>query len=358
MTATTSPPTPTADDSVISFQTVASGISGRVVRLGPAVDDILSSHDYPEPVSKILAQALALTAMLGAQFKFDGKLILQTKSDGPLGFIVVNYQTAGTIRGYASFNAERLQALEDAGAATEAAILGFGHLAMTIDPGGDMERYQGIVALDNCTLAQAALEYFRQSEQLPTFIRLSVARHFAHGVWRWRAGGLMVQHLTAQGGHTTPEPDDNPDWVAEPDRSRSEPYANNEDVNQSRKQRPGTRAIDELALSDDERVLGNDDENWRRVEILASTVEDHELLDPTLTPERLLYRLFHEEGVAVSAEQLIAMRCGCSRDAVGNFLKSFGAAQLADMRDPDGAVTVTCEFCTTPYRFTDEELYQ
>ena len=314
MTATTIP-APTADDSVISFQTVASGISGRVVRLGPAVDEILSRHDYPEPVSKILAQALALTAMLGSQLKFDGKLILQTKSDGPLGFIVVNYQTAGTIRGYASFNAGRLQAPTDAGAATEPAILGKGHLAMTIDPGGDMERYQGIVALDNCALAQAALEYFRQSEQLPTFIRLSVARHFAGGVWRWRAGGLMVQHLTAQGGHHTPEPEDNAEWV-----------------------------------------LGSDDENWRRVEILASTVEDHELLDPTLTPERLLYRLFHEEGVAVSSQQPIAMRCGCSRDAVGNFLKGFGPSQLSDMRDPDGAVTVTCEFCTTPYRFTDEQL--
>ena len=317
MTNTTIPnaPAPSHDDSVITFQTVASGISGRVVRLGPTVDDILNRHDYPEPVSKILAQALALTAMLGSQLKFDGKLILQTKSDGPLGFIVVNYQTAGTIRGYASFNADRLQALIDAGTATEAAILGHGHLAMTIDPGGDMERYQGIVALDNCTLAQAALEYFRQSEQLPTFIRLSVARYFANGVWRWRTGGLMVQHLTAQGGHHTPEPEDDPEWV-----------------------------------------LGNDDENWRRVEILASTVEDHELLDPTLTPERLLYRLFHEEGVAVSAEQPIAMRCGCSRDAVFNFLKSFGPAQLTDMRDPSGDVVVTCEFCSTPYKFTDEEL--
>ncbi|MEQ1698417.1 MAG: Hsp33 family molecular chaperone HslO, partial [Hyphomicrobiaceae bacterium] len=355
-------PAPSADDSVISFQTVASAISGRLVRLGPAVDDILNRHDYPEPVSKILAQALALTAMLGSQLKFDGKLILQTKSDGPLGFIVVNYQTAGTIRGYASFNAERLQALTDAGAATEAAILGNGHLAMTIDPGGDMERYQGIVALDNCTLAQAALEYFRQSEQLPTFIRLSVARHFSAnpstggGVWRWRTGGLMVQHLTAQGGHEKPEPEDDPSWVDEPDRSRSEPFASNEDVNQSRTKKPGTRATGEFALSDDERVLGNDDENWRRVEILASTVEDHELLDPTLTPERLLYRLFHEEGVAVSAQQPIAMRCGCSRDAVENFLKSFGKAQLSDMRDLDGAVTITCEFCSTPYRFTDEEL--
>lgn len=308
-------PIASADDSVIAFQTVASGISGRVVRLGHCVDDILSRHDYPEPVSKILAQALALTAMLGAQLKFDGKLILQTNSDGPLGFIVVNYQTAGTVRGYASFNAERLQALVDAGTATEAAILGKGYLAMTIDPGGDMERYQGIVALDNCTLAAAALEYFRQSEQLPTFIRLSVARHFAGGVWRWRAGGLMVQHLTAQGGHETPEPEDNAEWV-----------------------------------------LGSDDENWRRVEILASTIEDHELLDPTLTPERLLYRLFHEEGVAVSSTQAIAMRCGCSRDAVGSFLKRFGSGELADMRDADGAVTVTCEFCTTPYRFTDEDL--
>jgi molecular chaperone Hsp33 len=136
-------------------------------------------------------------------------------------------------------------------------------------------------------------------------------------VWRWRAGGLMVQHLTAEGGEAIPERDDGEEsgWV-----------------------------------------LGADDDHWNRVEMLARTVEDHELLDPLLSPERLLYRLFHEEGVRAGEPTPLAMRCRCSRDTVGLFLKNFGSAELADMRDPDGSVTVTCEFCATPYRFTADDL--
>ena len=323
MTTTTTTETLATDDRVIAFQTVASGMSGRIVRLGPAVDEILSKHDYPEPVSKVLGQALALTAMLGSQLKFDGKLILQTNSSGPLGFLVVNYNTGGAIRGYASFDREAIKALEAAGPVNEADLLGKGYLAMTIDPGGDMERYQGIVALDGDTLAEAALEYFRQSEQLPTFIKLSVARHYAAnpsaggGKWHWRAGGIMVQHLTAQGGKSGPD------------------------------------GVDDSNLS---YLAGTDDDNWNRVEILASTAQDHELLDPTLTPDRLLFRLFHEEGVAVNAPQPIVMRCGCSRDAVANMLHRFGKAELADMRDASGHVLVTCEFCSTAYTFTDADL--
>ena len=317
---------PPADDLVIGFQTVSSGVSGRIVRLGSAVNEILTRHDYPEPVSQVLGEALALTAMLGSQLKFAGKLILQTNTDGPLGFIVVNFETAGTFRGYASFDAKRLKALMANGKIAEGDLLGKGHLAMTIDPGGDMDRYQGIVAIDNGTLSQAALEYFRQSEQLPTFIKLSVARHFAGGVWGWRAGGLMVQHLTAEGGAEIPA-DAAGGQIPERDDGEDSGW-----------------------------VLGSDDENWRRVEILAATVEDHELLDPMLTPERLLYRLFHEEGVTAARAQPIAMHCGCSRDHVGMFLKRFGPTELADMTDPDGAVTVTCEFCATPYRFSGQDL--
>ncbi len=306
------------DDIVLAFQTVRSGVTGRIVRLGEAVNDILTRHDYPEVVSQVLGEALALTAMLGTQLKFNGKLILQTNTNGPLGFIVVNYETAGTFRGYASFDAARIAALTQAGAApSQSALLGTGHLAMTIDPGGDMDRYQGIVAIEDATLSQAALEYFRRSEQLPTFIKLSVARHFAGGVWRWRAGGLMVQHLTAEGGDVIVERDDGGDtgWV-----------------------------------------LGDDDENWRRVEILATTVEDHELIDPMLSPQRLLYRLFHEEGVNVQPAQALAMKCRCSREHVGLFLRSFGSTELADMRNADGGVTVTCEFCATPYQFSSDDI--
>ncbi len=317
------------DDVVLPFQTVQSGVTGRLVRLGSVVDTVLNRHDYPQPVGEALGQALALGALLGTALKFDGRLIIQTKSDGPLGFLVVNYETPdsgthGQVRGYASFDAERLAAgMAGSAPGQQAALLGHGHLAMTIDPGGDMDRYQGIVALEGTSLTGAALNYFRQSEQLPTYLRLAVARHFvagangAPGSWAWRAGGLMIQYLSRTGGKERPE--------AQSDEDESRP---------------------EGELSED----------WNRARLLAATVEDHELLDPTLAPDRLLYRLFHEEGVGVSPARPIAEYCRCSRERVEAFLKSFGAAELADMREPDGNVGVTCEFCSTKYSFSPEQL--
>ena len=169
------------------------------------MDGILTKHAYPEPVLLLLGEAVALTGLLGASLKFDGRLILQTQSDGPVSFLVVHYSTPGHLRGYASFNSGELAKAVDGGAAPKV-LLGGGQLGMTIDPGAGMERYQGIVALTGATLADAAHEYFDRSEQIPTFIRIAVARHYtgpdgsAPGKWTWRAGGLMVQKLTAEGG--------------------------------------------------------------------------------------------------------------------------------------------------------------
>lgn len=312
------------DDLVLPFHTDRAHVLGRLVRLGPMVDAILSRHDYPQPVSEALGQALALTAMLGTTLKFEGRLILQTSSDGPLRLVVVNYETPGRMRGYASLDAERFAALgEQAARITQGELIGRGHLAMTIDPGGDMDRYQGIVALDGGSLGAAALNYFRQSEQLPTYLRLAVARHFVPGAageapaWRWRAGGLLVQHLPGEGGAARPP-------------SASE--------------------------ADEQRHTGEDDDDWQRTRLLAATVEDHELLDPTLSPERLLFRLFHEEGVRVFPPRPVTEFCRCSRDRVLAFLNSFGAKELEDMRESDGNIAVTCEFCSTRYRFSPGEI--
>ena len=310
------------DDLVLPFQTVRSNISGRIVRLGTSLDRILSRHVYPDAVGEALGQSLALTSLLGTALKFDGRLIMQTKTDGPLDMLVVNYDTPGHLRGYASFNAERLQADLDARNPLDAGlsnpaqplVLGSGHLAMTIDPVGDMDRYQGIVALQKETLSSAAMNYFRQSEQLPTFLRLAVARVYEPGssgnAWTWRAGGLLLQHIAHSGG--TPQTE-----------SEGEP----------------------LPLS------GEDDDGWRRTKLLAATVEDHELIDPNLTPERLLYRLFHEEGVRVQNPHPLIDKCRCSRERVTGFLHQFAAEGLDDLREPDGAITVTCEFCNESYRF-------
>jgi len=306
------------DDLIMPFRTERSGVFGRVVRLGPGIDSILNRHDYPEPVSRVLGEAVALTALLGSSLKFDsaynGRLILQTKTDGPINLLVVDFEEPGRVRAYASFDEEKVKALGRGARDEPGLLLGTGHLAMTIDPGGHLDRYQGIVALDGCGLSEAAHTYFRQSEQIPTYLRLAVARHFAAGSWQWRAGGLLVQYVPP---------------------------------------------VEEGATSDDENeevLLGEDDERWMSARILAETVEDHELLDPTLTPERLLYRLFADEGVRAFPAVGLEERCRCSRDRVTMLLGSFGSEELQDMREADGAITVTCEFCNSKYRFETEEV--
>lgn len=303
---------PPADDLVLPFRTVRSDVIGRVIRLGSVVDLVLSRHAYPDPVSHALGEALALTAMLGTALKTEAKLILQTKTDGPLDFLVADFVAPGKLRGYANFDKTDAALAETKGRGDQGALLGKGHVAMTIDRGDDKDRYQGIVSLDREPLVDAAHTYFRQSEQLPTFIRLAVARHYGPSggegprASHWRAGGLMIQQLPREGG----------------------------------------KRENATASEDD------DEENWNRARHLAATVEDHELLDPTLSPQRLLYRLFHEEGVVVTPAATLAAACRCSRERIHGYLRQFGAEELEDMREPDGGVTVTCEFCSRKYRFT------
>jgi molecular chaperone Hsp33 len=294
-----------ADDYVIPFQIESSGARGRLVRMGPAITTILGQHDYPDPVSNLLGEAMTLTAMLGAALKIEGKFILQTSSEGPVRFLVAHYYAPGNIRGYASFDQEAFDAANAANPDGGAKLLGDGHLAMTIDQGPESERYQGIVPLEGGNITEAADLYFRQSEQLPTFIRIAVARHYEGaradqpGGWSWRAGGLMVQRLTQEGGTA---------------------HTNGHDA----------------------------DDAWTRAHLLAATVEDHELLDPMLEPERLLYRLFHEERVRAFDATTISAFCQCSRAKVENMLASFSTEDIVDMAE-DGRVKVTCEFCNTEY---------
>ncbi len=290
------------DDLILPFQAEQSDVSGRLVKLGPTVDTILSRHDYPDAVSQLLGEAVALTALLGAALKSEGKFILQATTDGPVDLLVADYQVPGGLRGYARFSPEQVEALP-----ADGRLLGDGHLAMTIDRGLDTERYQGVVPLEGDNLTEAADTYFRQSEQLPTFIRLAVARHYRPGAsggrpWTWRAGGLLVQKLTREGGHSV---------------GREAAFA---------------------------------EEDWTRARALAETVEDHELLDPMLPPDRLLYRLFHEEQVRAFRAIPLESYCSCSRGRVEDLLKGFSAEDLADMV-VDGEVWVTCEFCNSRYHF-------
>jgi molecular chaperone Hsp33 len=319
---------PGSDDRVLPFRTESSGAQGRLVRLGASCDEILARHNYPEPVSRVLGEALALTALLGSLLQANGRLILQTQTDGPLRQIAVNYVNPGSLRGLASFDEARVEQLVREGDTGAGNLMGSGHLAMTIDPGGGQPRTQGIVALARNTLAQAAYTYFRQSEQIPTFVRLAVARHQvrtgsgAAGTWRWRAGGLIVQQL--------------------PDDARAA----------SRSEDPRTAVSD----TEDDEARRAYEEDWNRARMLASTVEDHELLDPTLEPERLLYRLFAEEGVRVLPAIEVRAHCGCSRDRVERLLRTFGSSELVDLREPDGSLSVKCEYCSSEQRFSPDEV--
>jgi molecular chaperone Hsp33 len=304
------------DDLVIPFEVKPLGVRGRLVRLGPTVDDIVHRHEYPHSVSSLLAEAAALTAMLGTSLKFDGRFILQTSTDGAVDMLVADYQAPGKIRAYARFDSDRVVSRS----ADEAALLGSGHLAMTVDQGPDMDRYQGIVPLGGVTLTEAAHSYFSQSEQIPTRLRLAAGPLVGRGpagVDSWRAGAIMVQHLPRQGSSSPL-----------PMSSGNAPEGAGEEI--------------------------VEDDDWVKARLILDTVEDHELLDPTLTPEELLYRLYHEDGVTVYREAKLERYCTCSRERIGAVLDQFTEQDRREMAD-DGEIVVTCEFCSTVYRFPAEQ---
>ena len=294
------------DDIVLPFAVEALSTRGRLVRLGPAIDSLLKRHAYPEPVSKLVAEAVTLAAFLGSTLKLEGRFQLQTKSDGPVSMLLVDFDAPSNLRALARFDRERVDR-----AAPGGDLLGRGHLAFTVDPGGDMTRYQGVVALENQGLEDAAHHYFERSEQIPTLARLAVGETVAPDGRAWRAGGLIVQYLPAAGPGRRADfhPGDAPDGI--------EPHTFDED------------------------------DAWTEAQTLASTTEAHELIDPTLSGERLLYRLFNERGVRVFEPTPLAAHCRCSADGVDAMLRSFPPEEVRHMVGDDGLIGVTCEFCST-----------
>src|ERR1700731_489312 len=305
------------DDAVLPFEVASLDLRGRLTRLGPGLDDLLAKHDYPPPVAKLLGEAIVLTTLLGSSLKFDGRFILQTQTDGPVSLLIVDFRAPDRLRAYARFDASRLVPGLDSGA-----LLGHGHLAMTIDQGPDMSRYQGLVALEGGSLEDAAHEYFLRSEQIPTRVRLAGGEEWRGGEGprhHWRAGGMLLQFLPK-----APEP----------------------------ARQPGLHPGD--APEGSVSHIVKEDDAWVEGQPLISTVEDIELIDPDLSGERLLYRLFDERGVRVFAPLPLRAQCSCSREAVSAMLKSFAPDDRADMVK-DGKVVVTCEFCSSVYEFTPQE---
>ncbi len=310
---------PAGDDAVRPFEVAAIDVRGRVIQMGPVIDAILARHAYPTAVARLLAEATVLAVLLGSSLKFDGRFILQTRTDGPVDMLVVDYRTGGGIRAYARFDDAAVAAAEAAGAGEPGALLGHGTLAMTVDQGGHMNRYQGVVPLEGESLEEVAHTYFRQSEQIPTRVRLAAAEiHVREGDrmhHRWRAGGLLVQFL--------------PDA---PERMRQADL-------------PGGDHPDPAPSAE-----FDEDDAWTEAQSLVGTIQDDELTDPTVPVETLLFRLFHERGVRVYRAAEIRDECSCSRERVAGLLATFTAEEIAESTE-DGVISVTCEFCSKQYRF-------
>ena len=290
-----------ADDLVAAFQIEQQPARGRIVRLGPVVDDILKRHNYPDPVAELLGETCALASLVGASLKFEGRLIVQAQGDGPVAYVVADYDTSGGLRGYCSFDETRVaQASTGFVRPGAKSLLGDGVFIMTIDPTDMGERYQGVTPIEGETLALCAETYFAQSEQTPTRVRLAVGELTDAGGHSWRAGGMILQNIAG----------------------------------------------------DDAR--GDTSDAWDRAQALFETLGEDELIDPQVAPERLLYRLFHEDGVRMFEPRPLRAYCRCSDERVLTMLRALPEKDLAEMTEPDGAIHVTCEYCSRTYAIAPE----
>jgi molecular chaperone Hsp33 len=292
----------TADlDRAVGFTIPARNARGRIVRLGPLLGEILSAHDYPAPIARILSEALVLAALLGSVLKDEeGQLTLQAQTrSGIVDLLVCDYR-GGELRGYVRFDPERLAQLPTH--RDLAALFGHGYLAVTFDHEATEQRYQGIVPLEGASLAEAAQNYFTQSEQLPSVVRLAVDDGGRV------AGGILVQHL--------PE---------------------------------GEEGRDRLHAR-------LDDPEWEHVRILAETIKDNELTDPGLTLEDALWRLFHEEEARVFRSAPLARGCRCDIDHIRRVILRFPPEEREKMADPEGVIRVDCEFCSRVFPIRADDL--
>jgi molecular chaperone Hsp33 len=309
-----------SDDVVLPFVVEPLESRGRIVRLGASLDRILAQHGYPAPVARLVGEAAALTILLGSALKFEGRFQVQTRTEGVVDMIVIDFDAPDRMRGFARFNEEGLAQAIATHEAAPAQLLGRGHLALTIDQGADFSRYQGVVPLDGQGLEQAAHQSFLQSEQIPTVVRLAVAESVTGDGVSWRAGGVMLQFL--------------PQSI---DRMRQADL------------HPGD-APEGASIQQ-----GVEDDAWVEAKSLVATIEDHELVDPTLSSERLLYRLFHERGVKVFEGQSVQHACRCSTQRIEDMLRGFTVQERKDMVGDNGRIGVTCEFCSTHRDFDPKD---
>ena len=294
------------DDCVYPFQIDKIGIRGRLVRLGPAIHEVLSGHRYPDAVSQYLGELVALSAALSSALKFEGVFSLQIRSNGPIRALVADFETPGSIRAYASFDEDAVEAAARGGPRGIDRFFGEGFLSWIVDQGADSERHQGIVALEGGTLAECTENYFRRSEQLRAVIRVGVAREVVRGGQdQWRAGAVMVQNLATTGGIG------------------------------------GKKHDNQIATEAD----------WQHARALVGTAQASELCDTLLSPSAFLRRLFHEDGVWLYESSPVVAKCRCSRERIEAVLNQFPADEVQEMVLENGKIEVRCEFCNRCYDF-------
>lgn len=300
------------DNFVQPFQLESSNLRGRIVQLGSVVNDIITAHDYPLPVSHLVAETVTMTLALSSMLKYEGIFTLQAQGDGPLRMLAADYTSEGIIRGCASFNEERFQNSREQIAAlktTESAqnhlaqYLGKGYIAFTVDQSGYADRYQGIVELKGASLVDCVQHYFNQSEQIGTGIKMAVGQRDG----KWRACAIMLQHMPEEQKNT-------------------------------------------------EAGSGNlKEDDWRRSMILLDSCTEDEMLSPLLDAHELLFRLFHEEGVRVYDRKEVHKGCRCDSQRVENILYCMSEEDIAHM-DKDGKIHMTCEFCSRSYTYETKDV--
>ena len=312
------------DDTVLPFQLDGADVRGRVVRLDGVLDQVLKQHNYPAPIEALVSEMALLTALIGQTIKLRWKLSLQVRGKGAARLIATDYYgptddgEPARIRAYASYDADRLDH-----AADPFAQIGEGYLAVMLDQGEGMLPYQGFTPIAGGSLAACAETYFAQSEQIPTRFQLRHGRsQVPGGPETWRAGGLMLQHMPQVGGSVAAEAGSGEGGL----------------------------------LTHADILSGEASENWNRVGMLLDTVEEMELIGPSVAPTELLVRLFHEEAPRVFDAQPVRFGCSCSEDKVRNTMSIYSAKDIQKMTTDEGVVTADCQFCGAHYRLDPESL--
>ncbi len=289
------------DDAIQPFNLGRLHIGGRLVRLGPALDRILSQHDYPEAVSRVLGELITITVVLGAGLKFEGRMTAETRGDGPVHLLVADYTSGGDVRAYAGFDRQRL----GSGVSQLSGLVGKGILVMTVDQGSKSDIYQSVVELDGSDLADCMRGFFRQSDQIDTALEVAVKRQAGC----WRSGAIALQRIA------------------------------------------------ELGPGDEPVSLAEREDAWNTTTVLLSSVTAGELTDPFLTSRGLLYRLFHDIGVRVHEPKDVRFACSCSQTRALTMLRRLPADSI-DEYVVDGEIEVVCKFCNRRQIFTPGDVMQ